>query len=68
MSITRTELEYLIEIAPEEFEEQKREEESLDAIMTEKSANLTIVVSENGRRSYRFSTPRLEGYMLGRDP
>ena len=49
-------------------EEQKREEESLDAIMTEKSANLTIVVSENGRRSYRFSTPLLEGYMLGRDP
>ena len=36
--------------------------------MTEKSANLTIVVSENGRRSYRFSTPLLEGYMLGRDP
>lgn len=40
----------------------------MDAIMTEKSANLTIVVSENGRRSYRFSTPLLEGYMLGRDP
>ena len=40
----------------------------MDAIMTEKSSNLTIIVSENGRRSYRFSTPLLEGYMLGRDP
>ena len=33
-----------------------------------KSSNLTIVVSENGRKSYRFTTPLLEGYMLGRDP
>ena len=49
-------------------EEQVREEESLDVIMTEKSNNLTIIVSENGRRSYRFATPLLEGYMLGRDP
>ena len=36
--------------------------------MTEKSSNLTIVVSENGRKSYRFTTPLLEGYTLGRDP
>ena len=36
--------------------------------MTEKSQNLTIVVSENGRKSYRFTTPLLEGYTLGRDP
>ena len=36
--------------------------------MTEKSYNLTIIVSENGRRSYRFTTPLLEGYTLGRDP
>ena len=43
-------------------------DESLDAIMTEKSQNLTIVVSENGRKSYRFTTPLLEGYTLGRDP
>ena len=49
-------------------EEKKAEDESLDAIMTEKSQNLTIVVSENGRRSYRFTTPLLEGYTLGRDP
>lgn len=49
-------------------EEKKAADESLDAIMTEKSSNLTIVVTENGRRSYRFTTPLLEGYTLGRDP
>ena len=49
-------------------EEKKEVDESLDAIMTESSNNLTIVVSENGRRSYRFTTPLLEGYTLGRDP
>lgn len=43
-------------------------EESLDAIKTEESENLTIVMSENGRRSYLFKTPLLEGYTLGRDP
>ena len=49
-------------------EEIKESDESLDAIMTEKSSNLTIVVSENGRKAYRFTTPLLEGYTLGRDP
>ena len=49
-------------------EEKKAEEGSLDALMTEQSENLTIVVTENGRKSYRFTTPLLEGYMLGRDP
>lgn len=49
-------------------EQPKEEEGSLDAIMTEQSENLSIVVTENGRKSYRFSTPLLEGYMLGRDP
>ncbi|MBQ1200345.1 MAG: LPS export ABC transporter periplasmic protein LptC [Alistipes sp.] len=49
-------------------EEKRVVDESLDAIMTEKSQNLTIVVSENGRKSYRFTTPLLEGYTLGRDP
>ena len=49
--------------------EQKRvDEESLDTLKTEESQNLTVVMSENGRRSYRFSTPLLEGYTLGRDP
>ncbi len=43
-------------------------DESLDAIKSEESENLTIVMSENGRKSYLFTTPLLEGYMLGRDP
>ncbi|MBR0393949.1 MAG: LPS export ABC transporter periplasmic protein LptC [Alistipes sp.] len=49
-------------------EEKRVESVSLDTIKTEESQNLTIVMSENGRRSYRFTTPLLEGYMLGRDP
>lgn len=44
------------------------EEEPLETIKTEESENLSIVVSENGRKSYRFKTPLLEGYTLGRDP
>lgn len=43
-------------------------EESLDAVKTEESKDLTIVMSENGRKSYLFKTPLLEGYTLGRDP
>lgn len=44
------------------------EEELQDAIKTEESENLTIIMSENGRRSYTFKTPLLEGYTLARDP
>ena len=43
-------------------------EESLNAIKTEESENLTIIMSENGRKSYLFKTPLLEGYTLGQDP
>ena len=43
-------------------------EESLDAVKTEESEDLTIIMSENGRKSYLFKTPLLEGYTLGRDP
>lgn len=45
-----------------------KDEESLDAIKTEESEDLTIIMSENGRKSYLFKTPLLEGYTLGRDP
>ena len=48
--------------------EKRGDEESLDAIKTEESENLTIIMSENGRKSYLFKTPLLEGYTLGRDP
>lgn len=37
-------------------------------MMTEYSENLSIVMSQNGRRSYFFETPLLEGYMLGSEP
>ena len=47
---------------------QNATDESLDAIKTEESENLSIVMSENGRKSYFFKTPLLEGYTLGRDP
>lgn len=44
------------------------EEESLDGIRTEECHDLTLIMSENGRKSYIFTAPLLEGYMLGRDP
>lgn len=49
-------------------ESETADDEPLETIRTEESENLTIVVSENGRKSYRFKTPLLEGYTLGRDP
>ncbi len=49
-------------------EEVSEPEQSLDAIKTEESENLTIRMSENGHKSYIFNTPLLEGYTLGRDP
>lgn len=38
------------------------------AMMTEFSEQLSIVMSENGRRSYFFETPQLEGYTLAKEP
>ncbi|MEG1672207.1 MAG: LPS export ABC transporter periplasmic protein LptC [Alistipes sp.] len=39
-----------------------------EAMMTEYSENLTVVKSQNGRKSYDFTTPLLEGYTLAKDP
>lgn len=39
-----------------------------ETLMTEQSENLSVLMSENGRRSYFFKTPLLEGYTLARDP
>ena len=36
--------------------------------MTEYSEDLSIINSQNGRRSYHFVTPLLEGYTLAREP
>ena len=41
---------------------------SKETLMSEMSTNLTIIVSENGRPSYRFTTPLVEGYSLAREP
>ena len=49
-------------------EEERVVEESPDTIKTEEGQNLTMIMSENGRKSYVFVTPLLEGYTMGRDP
>lgn len=37
-------------------------------LLTEYSENLSIVMSQNGRRSYHFITPLVEGYSMAREP
>ncbi len=44
------------------------EETNNERMMTEYSENMSIVMSENGRKSYHFETPLIEGYQLARDP
>ncbi len=39
-----------------------------ERLMTEESRNLSIVMSENGRRSYLFEAPLVRGYTLAKDP
>ena len=39
---------------------------SEETMMTEYSEDLSVVMSQNGRRSYHFVTPLLEGYSLAR--
>lgn len=39
-----------------------------ESLMTEYSEDLSIVNSQNGRKSYHFITPLLEGYTLAREP
>ncbi len=39
-----------------------------DALMTEYSEHLSVIMSENGRRSYFFKAPLLEGYTLVKEP
>lgn len=50
-------------------EQETVEETSQDeTMMTEYSEHLTLVKSQNGRKSYHFTTPLLEGYLLAKDP
>ena len=47
---------------------QQTDEAANEAMMTEYSENLLIVMSQNGRKSYVFTTPLVEGYTLGAEP
>ncbi len=46
----------------------KHQPTNLEKLMTEYSENLSIVTSENGQKSYHFTTPLMEGYALAREP
>lgn len=41
---------------------------STETLMSESSDSLTVIVTENGRPSYRFFAPLVEGYSLAREP
>ncbi len=43
-------------------------EPSLDAMLSEYSENISMIRSENGRRSLIFQSPLVEGYTLGSNP
>ena len=44
------------------------EQANLENLMTEYSEDLSIQMSENGLKSYYFTTPLMEGYAMARDP
>ncbi|MBP3497225.1 MAG: cell division protein, partial [Alistipes sp.] len=44
------------------------EQINTETLMTEYSEDLSIQMSENGLKSYSFSTPLMEGYAMARDP
>lgn len=46
----------------------KRTVVDYETLMTESSENRTIVMMENGMRSYVFSSPLVEGYSLAKNP
>ncbi len=48
--------------------ESEAETESDEVMMTEYSEALSVVMSQNGRRSYHFVAPLVEGYTAGREP
>ena len=43
-------------------------EYDVESLMTELSHNRTITMTENGKRSYTFSAPLIEGYSLAKNP
>ncbi len=47
---------------------QERDPKADEAMMTEYCEELSIIESQNGRRSYHFYTPLVEGYAQAREP
>ncbi len=48
--------------------EPKVDERNPETLMTQSSDTLTLIVSENGHKRYRFKTPLMERYELAREP
>ncbi len=46
----------------------KKTTQSKERVLTESSDNFTMIMSENGRSSYIFTAPSVEGYMLASEP
>ena len=46
----------------------KATEYDYETLMTESSENRTIIMMDNGKRSYTFTTPLMEGYSLATNP
>ena len=49
-------------------ENQAPVEYDYETLMTERSENRTIMMMENGKRSYSFTAPIIEGYSLAQNP
>ena len=49
---------------------QQVEEQTInyETLRTEYSENMSIIMSENGRKAYHFETPLIEGYNMAKDP
>lgn len=49
---------------------QQVEEQTInyETFRTEYSENMSMIMSENGRKSYHFETPLIEGYNMAKDP
>ncbi|MFI3318382.1 MAG: LPS export ABC transporter periplasmic protein LptC [Rikenellaceae bacterium] len=49
-------------------EQAPRRADNYESLLTEQSNNLEIVMSKNGKPSYRFRAPLVEGYNMAKEP
>lgn len=49
-------------------EEQTVDDRNPESLITHRSDSLTLIVSENGLKQYRFETPLMERYQMAREP